>query len=122
MSLIFDFLFSDFLPLPKLTDDNSRVFLYRFETNDAEKYDFINGLKVFFLFSDVRMVVEDQLSDGDVPIFDMNHFTLKHLTKIVLPVLKKYMVYTQVSFMSVYNNYPIFVAHLISILIQRNQY
>lgn len=62
-----------------------------------DKYDFVNGLKAFFLFADVRMIVEKEVSDGDIPIFDMNYFTLKHLTKIVLPVLKKYMVYTQVS-------------------------
>lgn len=42
------------------------------------------------------MLVEKDIPDGEVPIFDMANFTLKHLSKINLSVLKKYMVYTQV--------------------------
>ncbi|VEN56902.1 unnamed protein product [Callosobruchus maculatus] len=85
----------DFLPLPTLTEDNCKVFIYRILTNDVDKYDFVNGVKAFFIFADVRMVSEDQIPEGEIPIFDMKNFTLRHLTKIVLPVLKKYMIYTQ---------------------------
>nr|CAH7718433.1 unnamed protein product [Callosobruchus chinensis] len=91
------FYFSDFLPLPTLTEDNCKVFIYRILTNDVDKYDFVNGVKAFFIFADVRMVSEDQIPEGEIPIFDMKNFTLRHLTKIVLPVLKKYMIYTQVA-------------------------
>nr|CAI5854869.1 unnamed protein product [Callosobruchus analis] len=85
----------DFLPLPTLTEDNCKVFIYRILTNDVDKYDFVNGVKAFFIFADVRMVSEEQIPEGEIPIFDMTNFTLRHLTKIVLPVLKKYMTYTQ---------------------------
>lgn len=33
---------------------------------------------------------------GDIPIFDMNGFTLRHLTKVVLSTLRVYMKYAQV--------------------------
>ncbi|KAJ8960510.1 hypothetical protein NQ318_013794 [Aromia moschata] len=43
----------------------------------------------------VRMIEDQDLADGEIPIFDMKNFTVRHLTKIVLPVVKKYMVYSQ---------------------------
>lgn len=48
------------------------------------------------MIADLRILFDDELTDGEVPIFDMNHVTLRHLTKFSLPLLKKYMVYTQV--------------------------
>ncbi|KAJ8985357.1 hypothetical protein NQ317_008388 [Molorchus minor] len=43
------------------------------------------------------MIEEPDFSDGEIPIFDMKNFTMRHLTKIVLPVVRKYMVYSQES-------------------------
>ncbi|XP_050297166.1 alpha-tocopherol transfer protein-like [Anthonomus grandis grandis] len=85
----------DFVPMPKLTDQNHKIFIYRINTPDPDKYHFIKALKVFFIFADVRMAIEEDIADGEIPIFDMANFTLKHLTKVNLAVLKKYMVYTQ---------------------------
>ncbi|XP_060527195.1 alpha-tocopherol transfer protein-like [Cylas formicarius] len=85
----------DFVPLPKLSAQNYKVFLYNLRTSDPEKYHFVDALKAFFVLADVRMLLETEVPDGEIPIFDMRNFTLKHLTKIVLPVLKKYMLYTQ---------------------------
>ncbi|KAJ8965413.1 hypothetical protein NQ314_004166 [Rhamnusium bicolor] len=85
----------DFIPMPKLTKNKHKVFVYRILTNDPEKYNFVNGVKAFFIFADVRMVEEQDFPEGEIPIFDMKNFTVRHLTKIVLPVVKKYMVYTQ---------------------------
>lgn len=84
------------VPLPKPTKDNYKVFIYRLVDPDPEKYSFVDSLKTFFMTADTRMVNEVEFHDGEVPIFDMENFSLKHLTKIVLPVLKKYMLYTQV--------------------------
>lgn len=84
------------IPLPKLTKNNYKLFIYRLADSDPDKYNFTDSMKTFFMVSDVRMVTEKEFPDGEVPIFDMTGYTLRHLSKIVLPVLKKYMLYTQV--------------------------
>lgn len=89
--------FSDFVPLRNLSETNDKIFIYHIKSPDPAKYNFVNALKAFFILADVRMAIETEIPDGEIPIFDMTNFTLKHLTKINLPVLRKYMMYTQVS-------------------------
>ncbi|CAH1112962.1 unnamed protein product, partial [Psylliodes chrysocephalus] len=84
-----------FLPLPKFTKENYQIFMYRLLTNDVDKYDFVNGAKAFSIVADVRMVEENTIADGEIPIFDMKNFTLKHLTKIVFPLMKKISTYSE---------------------------
>lgn len=53
------------------------------------------------MVADVRLIVAnpDEPNSGwhgEIPIFDMEGFTIKHLTRIVLSVLRIYMKYTQV--------------------------
>lgn len=55
------------------------------------------------MVGDVRLVSmdADQANsgwNGEVPIFDMSGFSLKHLTSVVLSVLRVYMKYTQVRY------------------------
>lgn len=86
----------DFVPLPKATPERYKVFIYRLRDGDADKFQYADSLKVFFMVADVRMASENAADTvGEVPIFDMAHVSLRHLTKIALPVLRKYMVYTQ---------------------------
>lgn len=82
--------------MQKLTADNRKIFIYRIRNPDPAKYVFNVALKAFFIFADVRMMVEDVIPDGEVPIYDMTNYTLKHTTKVNLPVLKKFMIYSQV--------------------------
>lgn len=84
------------VPLPKLTENNYKLYIYRLANSDPDKYQFVDSLKTFFMVADVRMVSEDVFPDGEVPIFDMSGYTLRHLSKVVLPLMKKYMVYSQV--------------------------
>lgn len=51
------------------------------------------------MVADVRLITPDQngLTDGEIPVFDMAGFSLRHLTKVVLSSLRCYMKYTQVS-------------------------
>ncbi|KAG5885890.1 hypothetical protein JTB14_019149 [Gonioctena quinquepunctata] len=84
----------DYLLLPERVENNN-VFLYRITSNDVDKYDFVNGTKAFFIFADARMFEEEDIPDGEITLFDMKNFTPRHLTKIVFPVLRKYMMYTQ---------------------------
>lgn len=50
---------------------------------------------MFFMMADCRFGIEHELSDCEVPIFDMNGYTLRHLTKTVLGVLRIYMKFVQ---------------------------
>ncbi|XP_063909027.1 alpha-tocopherol transfer protein-like [Zophobas morio] len=85
----------DLVPLPSPTKENYKVFIYRLADPDPDRYNFVDSLKTFFMIADTRIVTETEFHSGEIPIFDMEGFSLKHLTKIVLPVLKKYMLYTQ---------------------------
>lgn len=62
------------------------------------QYHFTDIIKVFFMVADVRLITPDQngLTDGEIPVFDMAGFSLRHLTKVVLSSLRCYMKYTQV--------------------------
>jgi hypothetical protein len=85
----------DIVPLPIPTKDNYKLFIYRLADPDPDKYNFVASLRTFFMIADTRMIFEKQFHNGEVPIFDMEGFSLRHLTKVTLPVLKKYMLYTQ---------------------------
>lgn len=54
---------------------------------------------MFFMYEDVRSVTPDDddggIADGDVTVFDMRTFSLRHITKIVVSTVRIYMKYTQ---------------------------
>ncbi|XP_025829893.1 alpha-tocopherol transfer protein-like isoform X2 [Agrilus planipennis] len=86
---------SDMVPLPNYTDNNYQVFIYRLCDPDPDKFVYADSLKTFFMFSDLRMLTDINLPDGEVPIFDMSGLCLRHISKVSLHLLKKYMQYTQ---------------------------
>lgn len=92
---IFDIVYV--FPLPKKTNEGYQVYLTHLVDSNPDHFDFTNYAKMFFDMSDVRMKVEEKIPTGDVPIFDMSGFSLKHLMKLVfsLGLVKKYMKFTQ---------------------------
>lgn len=65
------------------------------------QFNFIEAIKMFFMVADVRLISADPDEpnsgwNGEVPVFDMAGFSLRHLTCVVLSVLRVYMKYTQV--------------------------
>lgn len=94
------FRFSDLLPLPELTAEGYKCFLYRLADVDADPDAFLfnDALKAFFIVGDARIMLETSFPKGEVIVFDMNRFSFRHLTKVVLPSLRKYMQYTQVNY------------------------
>jgi hypothetical protein len=84
-------------PLPKLTKERYKVFMYKFKDPNPDKYQFNASVKAFLMLADVRIMTEAEMSSGEVPIFDMTGVTLRFVTKLVYSTLKKYMRYTQVS-------------------------
>ncbi|XP_028151021.1 alpha-tocopherol transfer protein-like isoform X1 [Diabrotica virgifera virgifera] len=85
----------DLIPLPILTKDKYQLLVYRLNTSDADNFNFINAAKTFTMVADVRMIQESSLSEGEVPIFDMKNFTIKHFTKFAFPIMRKQAVYSQ---------------------------
>ncbi|EDW75104.1 uncharacterized protein Dwil_GK19881 [Drosophila willistoni] len=88
---------ADLIPLPGLTPENNKLLFYRLIDFDADKFNFTAGIKVFFMVADCRFATENdgRLSDGEIPIFDMAGYTLRHLTKTVLSSLRCYMKFVQ---------------------------
>lgn len=88
---------TDMIILPNLTPEGNKVLYYRLIDFDPDKYHFNDVIRVFFMFADVRFNTPDPagMSEGEIPIFDMKGFTLKHLTKVVLSTLRIYMKFTQ---------------------------
>ncbi|XP_068141236.1 alpha-tocopherol transfer protein [Drosophila tropicalis] len=88
---------ADLIPLPGLTPENNKLLFYRLIDFDADKFNFTAGIKVFFMVADCRFATENDgpLSDGEIPIFDMAGYTLRHLTKTVLGSLRVYMKFVQ---------------------------
>ncbi|XP_065221363.1 alpha-tocopherol transfer protein-like [Planococcus citri] len=84
-------------PMPKKTNEGYQVYITHLADSNPDKFDFISYSKMFFDVSDVRMKIEEKIPTGDIPIFDMTGFTLKHLMKLMfnLGSVKKYMRITQ---------------------------
>lgn len=90
------FRITDQIPLPTLTPEKYRVFLQRISSpNSYDTYDFVDATKTFLMIADVRLKEEKEFPAGEVPIMDAANTSLKYLTKVVFPVMKKYMIYVQ---------------------------
>ena len=84
------------VPVPKTTPEGYNVLIYRLSDADTSKLQFVDAMKGFFLFNDIRLS-EDGLSPGYIVIFDMKDVCLSHLAKISLSAVRKFMHYIQVS-------------------------
>lgn len=85
-----------------MTPSNYRIIFYRLRNTDADKFDFADAIKFFFISTDVRMTMSTDLPDADVPVFDMKGFTMKHIAKVLrnFSYLRIYMRFTQVTYRS----------------------
>ncbi|KAM7347102.1 alpha-tocopherol transfer protein [Cochliomyia hominivorax] len=86
---------ADLIPLPGKTPDNYKLLIYRLIDHDADKFNFTDSIKVFFMMADCRFAIDDEDVDGEIPIFDMSGYSLRHLTKTVLSSLRIYMKFVQ---------------------------
>jgi hypothetical protein len=95
--------------MPILTPDNYRIIYNGLYDCDLEKYDFVEMMAAFFMSSDTRFKMKDSsdvdINDGEIPIFNLQGFTYKHLGKTVINTLRLYMKMTQViRFITLYLN------------------
>lgn len=77
-----------FIPLPKLTKEGCRISLSRLRNPEVENFEFADYVKVNFMSIDIRLSKLDMYKK-EVFIFDLNKFTMSHLTTI-LPQIKKF--------------------------------
>lgn len=85
------------IPLPLKTKENYKIFIYRLNNPNLDLFDFVNAVKTFFMLADTRLTEDEDIPSGEIPIFDSANVSLKFISKINLSVLRKYMLYTQVS-------------------------
>ncbi|XP_036339651.1 alpha-tocopherol transfer protein-like [Rhagoletis pomonella] len=97
--------YADLIPLPGLTPEGYKVSCYRLVDFDPAKVNHTADTKAFFMVSDCRFNTYDgfasdeenveTFANGDVQIFDMNGYTLKHLSRMTFSTLRIYMAFLQ---------------------------
>jgi hypothetical protein len=87
------------IPLPNPTSHNRKMIILRLISDDIDDMNFNDVVKFFFMMSDIRLITPDtpqqDVCDGEVPIFDMNRVSYRHLSKVVISTVRLYMKYTQ---------------------------
>lgn len=94
-NIVFTFFFRLFIPLPKLTDEGCRISLCRLRNPEIDNFEFSHYVMVNFMSIDIRLSKLDTFKK-EIFIFDLNKFTMSHLTA-VLPQLKKFIYCATVS-------------------------
>ncbi|XP_037931848.1 alpha-tocopherol transfer protein-like, partial [Teleopsis dalmanni] len=97
------FAYADLIPLPGLTPENYKVSCYRLHDFDHKKMNHIEDTKSFFMVTDCRFCIpdlpdSDQLSEGEVQIFDMNGFSMKHFSRMTIGTMRIYLKFLQEAF------------------------
>ncbi|XP_061403032.1 alpha-tocopherol transfer protein [Musca vetustissima] len=86
----------DFLTLPGYTSEKYKLVLYRLGDIDPDKFNVNEVFKVFFMMVDSRFKeLRDENAIGEIVVFDMTGFTLKHLSKFSLGTIRMFMKYIQ---------------------------
>lgn len=86
---------SELVACPERTKEGYAVLLYRLTDFDPSHVDFLQGMKAFFAFNDVRLS-ENGVIPGYIVVFDMRGITLSHLGIVTLSGIRKFMHYIQV--------------------------
>ena len=72
--------FSFFVPLPKLTKEHYRVCIYKMrDIHSAENVEMVHFIHLVFNIQEIRMI--EDVTYGDVFIFDGKHSTLRFMLK-----------------------------------------
>lgn len=81
-------IFSYYVPLPKITEDQYRVFCFTFKKDCPEAW---NPERVFsFMTNGVyETKIYEDIAQGNIFILDLTHISLGHLTRITPTAIKK---------------------------------
>ncbi|XP_075155398.1 alpha-tocopherol transfer protein-like [Haematobia irritans] len=99
------FAYTDMVPLPGLTPENYRITLLRLINPDPNLMHHTEDTKAFLMVSDCRFSMPDVeeengplLSEGEVQIFDMRGYTMKHVARLSFRTLRTYLKFLQLAF------------------------
>ncbi|XP_013113296.1 alpha-tocopherol transfer protein-like [Stomoxys calcitrans] len=99
------FAYTDMVPLPGLTAENYRITFLRLTDFDPSMMHHTEDTKTFIMVSDCRFSIPDVvkgdtplLSEGEVQIFDMNGYTMKHVARLSFRTLRTYLKFLQLAF------------------------
>ncbi|XP_037892763.1 alpha-tocopherol transfer protein-like [Glossina fuscipes] len=81
-------------PLPTLTPEGYRVLVFKFLDCDVSNFNLPDIIKVYILFTDI-FIRKVGLQKGYILIIDQSGFTLGHLSRINIMLLKKAFYYFQ---------------------------
>lgn len=75
------------IPMPQLTPDSNRVSIMGLQTSDTSNYDSVNHIKIGHLVQEIRICEDYCLSD--IYVIDLAKYSVGHIPKISLPLLRK---------------------------------
>jgi len=81
--------------MPQLTQDFDRVIVLGLSSTDAASFDALDQAKIGQMVLEIRMS-EDYCS-SDIYIVDLSRYTLGHVPKFSLPLIKKHLLCAFVS-------------------------
>ncbi|CAO1416038.1 unnamed protein product [Diamesa tonsa] len=86
--------------VPILITGNHKMIITRLNDVNPDNFEYDNLVRSFFIGTDVFLRRTDdslpnRIHEGDIPIYDMSGYSLKHLTKITLSTMRSYMKFTQ---------------------------
>lgn len=86
-------------PMPKNTDENHKLSVFRLTDADPEKYVYLDVCRAVVSMLDVRFVTVDdnEMVNGEIAVIDMTGFSFKHFMKSAtnLTIMRNYMKYVQ---------------------------
>uniref|UniRef100_A0A1B6CMW7 CRAL-TRIO domain-containing protein n=1 Tax=Clastoptera arizonana TaxID=38151 RepID=A0A1B6CMW7_9HEMI len=81
-------------PLPQLTPDGYRITIHQITNLSDCEFIATHIYKALCMIGDIRLIEESAIS-GDIFIFDVQHVTMSHITRLANPQLRKILHCTQ---------------------------
>uniref|UniRef100_A0A1B0FEF4 CRAL-TRIO domain-containing protein n=1 Tax=Glossina morsitans morsitans TaxID=37546 RepID=A0A1B0FEF4_GLOMM len=97
------FEYADMVPLPGLTKEKYKITFFRLNDPDPKKMKFTEDTKAYIMVTDCRFCMPDLadadcLSEGELQIFDMTGFNVKHVGRLSIASLHIYMKFLNQAF------------------------
>ena len=77
-----------FFPMPQLTADCNRVIVLGVPPSDGTDFNVIYVMRLFQMMMEIRISEDYCLSD--IYVFDFGNITLRHITNVTPPLVKKF--------------------------------
>jgi hypothetical protein len=81
--------------MPQLTQDFDRVIILGLSSNDVARFDALDHVKIGQMVLEIR--ISEDYCCSDIYIVDLSRYTLGHVPKFSLPLMKKYLLCAFVS-------------------------